>query len=442
MIKKDYGVVKIKEEDIFFDGMDLKEISKKYESPFFLMSQKQLENNYNNFLEAFSGIEKFSVFFSVKTNFESEVLKTLKKIGASAEISGSQDLFVSKKAGFLADQIVFDGPCKKEKELAEVIEMGIHCINAESIEELRQIEKVAAEKNKKVNIGIRIDPLVDSHYYDAIIDTYKRKFGYPIDEVKDVFLNVKRLPHLNPIAIHAHIGSQLFDISMYTRTIDKLFKLIYDLGENDIKIREINIGGGFPAQSMRSVKISRRLVVAQVMEKIGLNIEKKVPSIFDFGKEISEAYHRNINRYGIRPAVIAEPGRCIVSNVGILVGKVISQKRNWVFTDISVNDLAENIFFSERDFAICGKMNQSLGTPVNISGPTLSTADVLYLKERIPEVNKDDTIAIFDVGAYSIARSTQFTQPRKAVYFIMKDKKIKLIRSRETCEDVMKNQIW
>jgi len=190
------------------------------------------------------------------------------------------------------------------------------------------------------------------------------------------------------------------------------------------------------------VKISRRLIFAQILEKIGFNLEKRVPSIFDFGSAIAEAYNVNCKKYGISPVLISEPGRCIVSNIAVLVGMVMHSKENWVFTDISVNDLAENIFFSERDFGFPGKMNVHVGGEVNISGPTLSTADVLYLKEKIPPIESGDPIVIFDVGAYSISRSTQFTRPRQAVYFKAKDGSIKLIRTKETYEDVIKNQIW
>ncbi len=442
MIKKSYGVVELRNGDIIFDTVNLKDIIKKYDSPFFLMSERQLENNYKSFLEAFSGIKNFRVFYSVKTDFESDVLRTLKGLGAGAEISGGQDLLLSKKAGFSADKIVFDGPCKTKEELSQAIEEGVHCINAESIIELRQIEEIASSKNKKVNIGIRIDPLVDRHYYDAVIDTYKRKFGYPIDKVKEVFLQFKQFPHLSPFAVHAHIGSQLFDISLYTKSISKIFKLIYDLKKGGIDIKELNMGGGFPAQSMKNVKISRRLIFAQILEKIGFNLEKKVSTIADFGSAISKAYNVNCEKYGVAPVLVTEPGRCIVSNIAVLVGTVMHTKGNWVFTDISVNDLAENIFFSERDFGFPGKMDIPTWDEVNISGPTLSTADVLCLKEKIPPVKTGDTIVIFDVGAYSISRSTQFTRPRKAVYFKTKNGEIKLIRSRETYEDVIKNQIW
>ncbi|MFA5089764.1 MAG: hypothetical protein WC510_01865 [Candidatus Omnitrophota bacterium] len=442
MIKKDYGAIEIKRGEIVFDGVDLKRISKEYETPFFLMSERQLESNYESFLKAFSGIAQFRVFYSVKTNFESGVLKTLHRLGSGAEISGGQDFLLARKAGFAPRNIVFDGPCKKDAEIIEAIEGGVHCINAESIEELEKIEKISSKAGARVNVGIRVDPLVDSHYYDALIDTYKRKFGYPVREAMGIFALARQFPHLNLMAIHAHIGSQLFDISMYTRSLDSIFRLISELKKIGVEIKELNIGGGFPAQGMRNVKISRRLIAAQLLERLGFNIERNVPSIFDFGKQISDAYNRNSEKYGVNPVLTTEPGRCIVSSVAILVGKVVSQKRNWVFTDISVNDIAENIFFSERDYGFPGKMGAKIKRVVNISGPTLSTADVLYLKEKVPGLEAGDPIVIFDVGAYSIPRSTQFTQPRKAVYFITKDREIKLIRARETYEDVIKNQVW
>jgi len=88
MIKKGYGVIEIKESNVFFDGINLEKVAEEYKTPFFLMSERQLEDNYRNFLQAFSGVKNFQVFYSAKTNFESEVLKTLNRLGSGAEISG------------------------------------------------------------------------------------------------------------------------------------------------------------------------------------------------------------------------------------------------------------------------------------------------------------------------------------------------------------------
>lgn len=443
MIKNNYGVVKINADgDIYFDDISLKKITDTYESPFFLMSENQLRNNYNEFLKAFSKIPNFEIFYSVKTNFESEVLKTLKDMGCGAEISGGQDFLATQKAGFHTNKIIFDGPCKTQKEINDTIDKKIHCLNIESIHEANKIEQIASEKNVKINVGIRIDPLVDKNYYDVIIDTYKRKFGFPINTACEAAEIIKNCPHLNLMAIHMHIGSQITNTIMYVNAINKAFEFISTLKKKNIIIEELNIGGGYPAQSIRNIRLSRRLKLAQIIEKFGIKLEKKIPSIIDFGEEITKAYKINSQKYNIYPKIITEPGRSIVSDISVIVGKLKVIKENWAFADFGVNDLAENMFFAERDFGIPGKMTQKFTKKINISGPTLSTADVIYLNVDVPELTPNDTIAIFDAGAYSIPRSTQFTQPRKAVYFITKNKQIKLIRSQETYEDVLKNQIW
>lgn len=443
MIKNSYGVVKINNDgNIYFDNIDLKEIVNKYESPFFLMSGRQIYNNYGEFSKAFSGIKNFEIYYSVKTNFESEVLKTLKNLGCGAEISGGQDFLAAKRAGFTPGKIIFDGPYKTDEEIKNAIDEKIYCLNIESIQEASEIEQIARQKNIKVNVGMRIDPLVDKNYYDVIIDTYKRKFGFPIDKAAAAAKKINEYSRLDLTAIHMHIGSQITNPAMYVKAINKAFELIAVLKKENIDIKELNIGGGYPAQSIRTIRLSRRLKLAQIIEKIGIKLEKKIPSIFDFGEEITNAYNKNSEQYGIYPKIMTEPGRSIVSDIAVIIGKVKVVKENWAFVDFGVNDLAENMFFAERDFGIPGKMNQPPIQKINISGPTLSTADVIYLNAEVPKLSPNDPFVIFDTGAYSIARSTQFTQPRKAAYFITKDGQVKLIRSRETYEDVLKNQIW
>jgi len=138
----------------------------------------------------------------------------------------------------------------------------------------------------------------------------------------------------------------------------------------------------------------------------------------------------------------AEPGRSIVSNISLLVGNILLIKGRWAFTDISVNSLSDNIFFAERDFVIANKLNRKKEIRLNISGPTLSTPDVIFLNKKVPKLETGDIIAISDTGAYSIGRSTQFTRPRIAVYFKDKKGRITKIRREETYEDVLKCQVW
>jgi diaminopimelate decarboxylase len=423
------------------DGYDLAELAKKYPTPFYLISQGQLRDNYRRLRQAFASVEGLETYYSVKSNFESIVLRTLADEGCGAEISGALDMELAKRAGMQPHKVVFDGPVKPEEDLRAAIEWGVRFINIESMNEARMISKIATEVGRTVKVGLRIDPQLSKPYYDKVISTYKEKFGLPIDQAEAAIVEIAKLPGLDFKCIMTHIGSQIFTPSRYIVTIEKIFNLVGALAKRGIEIEEINMGGGYPAQSMRNLRMSRRFVFAQVMERFG-RIEKKTSSIDDFGKAISEKYHELVKSTGLHPRLALEPGRCLCANAQTVVGSIAIVKNDWVFTDISINDVPENLFFSEWRLVVPGEKPDAKGKAYNVAGPTLATQDVLYFKREVPGAAEGRAVCILDAGAYSIARANQFTRARSAVYAINLDGEIEVVRHKETVEEVLVNQVW
>jgi len=425
-----------------FDGHDLAELAEEYPTPFYLFSQQQLRDNYHQFQKAFSSVEGMRTYYSVKSNFESMILSTLADEGCGAEISGALDMELARRAGMDPDNVVFDGPCKPIEDIEAALEWGIHLIDLESLTEARDVEKVAAKLGRKVNVGIRIDPMLAKPYYDKVISTYRMKFGFPITQAADAAEQIAKLPHLNVMGVMTHIGSQVFHPNRYVQTIDKMFDLIAELKRRGIEIEEMNMGGGYPAQSMRNLRLSRRFVIARLLEKFN-RIEVNASSINDFGEQICGRYLQKTRETGLKPRLAIEPGRCLASNAGIIVGRVLIIKNDWLFTDISINNLPENLFFSEWRMVFPGQREDTPGKAYNISGPTLATQDVHFFQREVPSTLKEgDPIAILDTGAYSIARANQFTRPRIAAYGITESGDLSLIRRAENVDDVLKMQVW
>jgi diaminopimelate decarboxylase len=236
------------------DGYDLAELAKKFPTPFYLISQGQLRDNYRRLRQAFASVEGLETYYSVKSNFESIVLRTLADEGCGAEISGALDMELAKRAGMPPNKVVFDGPVKPEEDLRAAIEWGVRFINIESMNEARMISRIATEMGKKVKVGLRIDPQLSKPYYDKVISTYKEKFGLPIEQAEAAIVEIAKLPGLDFKCIMTHIGSQIFTPSRYIVTIEKIFNLVGALAKRNIEIEEINMGGGYPAQSMRNLR--------------------------------------------------------------------------------------------------------------------------------------------------------------------------------------------
>jgi diaminopimelate decarboxylase len=426
---------------LLFDGVDLTEMVAQRQGAMFLLSERILSENYARLVDGFSTVANFATYYSVKTNFETEVLRTLRRLGAGAEISGELDLHVALKAGFTPDRIVFDGPCKTTAELERAVEHRIRCINVESIEEIRALEAIGAARSRTIDVGVRIDPMTRRPYYDKLITTYKQKFGFHIHHAGEAFAAIRASRHLRLIGINAHIGSQILAPGLYVEALNAMYALAATLRGQGFPLEEVNIGGGFPAQSMRHLRLTRRMRGAKLLERFGW-LEKRTPPIDEFGRMISATYAENAAKYGFAPCLSIEPGRSLVNNACVLVGRVRRTKANWLFTDLSINEVAENLFFTEWRVFFPSRMNEEPVAKANISGPTLSTYDVLFFQKEIPALQPDDPIVIFDTGGYSITRANQFTKPRNPVYFVTRDGDIRLIRRRETVEDVVQPQVW
>lgn len=427
--------------ELIFDGADLGRLARTRETPFFLISEEILTRNYHRLVEGFSSIPRFGAYYSVKTNFESGVLQTLRDLGADAEISGDLDLHVALNAGFSPDRIIFDGPCKSDRELEHAVRLGIRLFNVESVDEIRRIDALGRQHGRVIDIGVRIDPMTQRPYYDKLITTYKQKFGFHISVCAEAFATIRACTHVRLVGLHAHIGSQILNPGLYVEALTALFRLATDLRRSGLAIEEINIGGGFPAQSLRALRLARRIRGARLLERFQL-LEKRTPTIEEFGRAISESYRSNCLAHNFTPRLTVEPGRMLVNNACVLVGRVRLLKKNWVFTDISVNDIPENLFFTEWRVFFPDKMTHHPIGHANLSGPTLSTYDVLFFQKEIPALEVGDPVAIFDTGGYSIPRANQFTRPRNAVYFRRRDGELRLVRRRETVEDVVRMQVW
>jgi diaminopimelate decarboxylase len=311
----------------------------------------------------------------------------------------------------------------------------------ESVDEIRRIDAQGREQGRVIDIGVRIDPMSHSPYYDKLITTYKQKFGFQLAVCAEAFAAIRACRHVRLIGLHAHIGSQIMNPALYVEALTTLFRLAADLRRSGLPVEEINIGGGFPAQSLRALRLARRVRGARLLERFRM-LEKRIPPTEEFGRTITESYRVNARTHGFAPRLSIEPGRMLVNNACVLVGRVRLLKRNWVFTDISHNEMPENLFFTEWRVFFPDKMTHALVGQANLSGPTLSTYDVLFFQKEIPALDIGDPVVIFDTGGYAIPRANQFTKPRNAVYFLRRDGELRLVRRRETVEDVVRMQVW
>lgn len=431
--------ITISNKKVSFGGISLRDFIEKYDTPLFLFSEQRLEDNYKALEESFRRYyPKTEVFYSLKTNFELSILKTLRGLGSKAEAASALEVIIAKKAGFEGRDMVLDGPAWTDDDIKFCIKKNINTFNVDSIDELRRVNRLAKLLGKKVKISFRIFPEIRMSILKSFIEGYISKFGVPLSKAVELYKEALTMDHVIPCAISTHIGSMITDPSYYEKTVQRLVKLAADLKDKlGINIEAINIGGGFGVQSLNYYSIQN-----VILNKAGISQYSKAASIEEFGRRIGQKFAKELKVSKLSEVkLIVEPGRFLVSDSGILITRVVSVKDKWIFIDGGINLIPESIFFIRRGFLIANKIGQKAKYEYNIAGPTLNTADVLAVNQKLPKMEVGDLVIVLDSGAYSLTRSNQFTILRPDALYITKDKKVKYLRKKEHPDDILNKLI-
>src|SRR5450830_1586856 len=191
------------------EQVSLAEIAKAHGTPLYVYSRAALEQHYKAFDEAFAFIDH-QVCFAVKANSNIGVLNVLARLGAGFDIVSRGELERVLAAGGSADKIVFSGVGKSREDMRRALEVGVHCFNIESTDELERLQVVAAEMGVRAPISLRVNPDVDAGTHPYISTGLKEnKFGIAIADAEDVYIRAAQLPNLEVLGVDCHIGSQL-----------------------------------------------------------------------------------------------------------------------------------------------------------------------------------------------------------------------------------------
>ncbi len=396
-----------------FDKNILLQITKEYQTPIFAYDFDKIEEYYHQFKSAFSG-RKTLICYALKANSNLSVVKKLASLESGADCVSLGEIKRAILAGIPPYKIIYSGVGKQEEEIKEAIKLGILFINIESKAELFKVESIAKSLNTKARISIRVNPDIDPQTHPYISTGLKEnKFGIEIQEAKSLYLHAHKSEFLEPIGIHFHIGSQLTKLQPIYESAQKIAKLVHSLLALKIDIKFFDIGGGLGITYSDETTINP----------------------YDYAQSILECLR------GLDLTIICEPGRFIIGNAGVFLVKVlyekISQNKRFVIVDGAMNDLIRPSLYNAYHQIIPLTQSQGEKSPADIVGPICESGDYLGKNIELPPLKEGDILAILSSGAYGFSMSSNYnTRPRCAEVAISQGK-IKLIRKRETFEDLI-----
>lgn len=475
------------------DGVNAADLAREHGTPLFVFSEKRIRHNIDRLTRVQDVIGcPLKLCYAAKAMSTMGILKAIKDAECDLEVNSGGELWKALEAGFTGDQINFNGNSKEVWELELAITNEIYAIQVDSLYELSLIEETSERLGKRANVSLRLVPEIESATHSGLQTAMlTSKFGMMIDEAFQAFREKKDSPHLDLCGIHLHIGSQNPDPTVYTSALQVLFETAKRIHrETGVKLKHINLGGGFPVDYLRAEDaLPGGSVAASQIEMLGANFEPA-----DAMHAAWQAIREDIESGGENSifkdlTILLEPGRSIIADTGICLttvrnakqrpivqssppykggvdaasadGVVLSSRSvqhadtdHWLLTDAGFNILLSMETYKWYYHLISAmRAGEPHDFPYKIAGPLCDGGDVYFDHEgqnRLPEhrmlphdVKPGEILALLNCGAYSLAQASQYNgRFLPPVILIRDDGRADMIRKRDNFADLVNSDIY
>jgi len=392
------------------EKISVESIAKKYGTPAYCYSYNKLRENIDNFKKNFKSFSPL-ICFAIKSNTNTNLIREIKKFGLGADVVSMGELMMAIKAGINPNKIVFSGVGKTFEEINYAINKNILLINAESESEIKQIEKIAKSKKKRIRIGIRLNPNTDAKTLSQISTGKKEnKFGVNNKTFIKLVNFCKKSKNLELKCLSVHIGSQILDFKPYEKMLKEISKVLEKV---DHKFEFIDLGGGMG---------------------ISYNTNHKKLNYNRYNKAIKKF----LENY--KSKIIFEPGRSIIGDTGTLICKIIyikeNEKKDFVILDAAMNDLMRPALYGAVHKILPSlKSNKISKKTYEFVGPICESTDKFTTINNFQKLKEKEFVVMSDVGAYGISLSSNYNLRPKPIELLVKGSKIKIIKKRQKHKD-------
>jgi diaminopimelate decarboxylase len=399
------------------DGASLEDVARRFGTPLYVYSRAGIEDAYRGYDRAFAAVPH-RICYALKANSSGAILRLLAELGAGADIVSGGELLAALRAGFSADRIVFSGVGKTQAEIALGVEKGIGEFNAESEEEIRRISAAAVAAGRQVRVTLRVNPDIDpkSHPYIST-GLRENKFGVDIALAPEILHRVKSLPGIAIAGLQCHIGSQMVDLDPVEEAVRELVALSRRLLSEGLPLESLDIGGGLGVDYDGGGAPDPQALAARILPLLG----------------------------DLRLTLILEPGRSIVARAGALLTRVLYLKENrgklFVIVDAGMNDLVRPSLYEAHHRVEPVAERAGPLRRVDVVGPVCETGDFLARDRDLPPVEVADLLVVRDAGAYGFAMSSNYNLRPRAAEVLVESGVPRLIRRRETFEDLVRTEV-
>jgi diaminopimelate decarboxylase len=402
------------ENKLLCEEIPLSEIAARFRTPLYVYSKKTILRHLDRMETAFKEVSHL-ICYALKANSNLEILKIVNAQGCGADVVSRGELFLALKSGIDPKKIVFAGVGKTEEEIRYALESDILMLNVESEPELRLIEKIAEQLDRTAPVSFRINPGIDPASHPYLATSLKTtKFGLEEREALKLYGQSKSSKDLDPVGIQMHLGSQITTLSPFYEGAKILVAIYNELRSSGIELGYIDLGGGLGVPFRES---------------------DNIPSPDEYVSHLMPLFE------DVDATIIAEPGRCIMGNAGILLTNILYLKstssKSFVVVDAGVNDFVRPAFYNayhqvwqvERPTGVKGRFD--------VVGPVCEASDYLAKNVPLTTPSAGDYLAIMTAGAYGYSMASNYNSRLRPAEVLVDGEEVTLIRERERLEDLV-----
>jgi len=400
-----------RDNQLYAEDVAIKDIAAQVGTPVYVYSTATLRRHFRVFDEAFAATEHL-ICYAMKALSSLSILKLFNSMGSGFDIVSGGELMRCLRAGADPKKIVFSGVGKSEEEIAAALDAGILMFNVESRPELHRISEVACTRKVKAPVSLRVNPDLDPGTHPHISTGHRNsKFGIPLAQVLEYYAEARGLPELELVGLSTHIGSQITETGPFVEAGEKVAAIVRKLRADGIALRYLDIGGGLGIPYLEEPPPPSAYAAAILKPLAGLGLK-----------------------------IIAEPGRVLVGNAGILLTRVMYIKetdvKRFIVVDGAMNDLIRPVLY-EAYHAIW-PVRKTPGRPsvvADVVGPVCESGDFFAQERAMPEPQAGELLAVMSAGAYGFVMASNYNSRARSPEVLVEGARVHVIRERDTFED-------
>ncbi len=415
-------------------GCDAVELAREFGTPLYVFDEETLRGQCRAFLQAFrSRHSDTSIAYAAKAYLGRAIAGIFMQEGLDLDVVSGGELAIARSVNFPPERIHFHGNNKSEEELAEALDYGISRVIIDNFHEIALLNGLAQARGIRQKALLRLSPGIDPHTHaHTTTGTVDNKFGVPLatGQGEAAIRQILDMPAIELAGLHVHLGSPVFELEPYAAAVDVVIEFAAKMQKayDAFKLREFSPGGGFAVTYVP---------------------EQQAPSPDDYAEVIVPGLRAACEKHGLpMPRLFVEPGRSMVARAGVALYTVGSSKdvpgvRRFVSVDGGMADnIRPALYGSQYSALVANRATDERRETVTVAGKYCESGDLLLRDAALPPLEAGDILAMPAAGAYALAMAGNYNASQRPAVVLVKDGEAKLMRRRETYEDLLRAEIW